>query len=37
MAWQTIDRTVLESVKEKIVRGFLPQWAFSSPDIYEHR
>lgn len=35
MPYQTIDRHVLENVKEKVMRGMLPQWAFSNPEIYE--
>lgn len=35
MAYKSIDRQTLEEVKAKIERGMLPQWAFSSPEVYE--
>lgn len=35
MPYQTIDRHVLENVKEKVMKGMLPQWAFSNAEIYE--
>ncbi|MBX5436694.1 MAG: Rieske 2Fe-2S domain-containing protein [Alicyclobacillaceae bacterium] len=30
----TISRDLLESVRDKIRQGLLPQWVFSDPDIY---